>query len=1187
MPLLKLQYPDGSEQERELSRSQPLSIGRQSFNDVCVAEDGVGAMHCRISWNKTAFEVTAATASGVDVNGTSVARATLQSGDTLRIGSLDLVYLDSQAGYTDDEDSGIRFKVVEQAARAKADLPLKLVPPIPEPKSSSRADKPKRPPELPIEPPPKPVEDMSLFMGAVYTESQALPVAAFDDEDDDDDSSQRTLSRSSRSSSNDSSSKKGSPVLSVPTGRRRPGEQDIFTSPLFMGLSIGGVVLLLVTGIFWFLMAREQTSRLFAQAQSELANGQPVQAAASFEAFVKTYPRHALRRQVDRGLDQALVQKETTGAAPAWKKGLEQLQKLISNHRAESDFAELHPVLFKLSEEIAIGAAQTAESARDAQLLIVSDEARSLMERYADPTNPPTATLARIKTAKDSAENAIGKQNTFDSAMTAVETALASKQPIVALAEREKLVRRFADYANLKRVKTALQKSLDLERSVIATDETERAAETNEEESALASPALGLFHTRSRTEEVSAGRVAYAVAKDSCYAVDTVTGELVWRRVIGLDAPFFPLLAKATQPSLLLYDARRQSLLCCQPTSGKLIWRLKLDGRPRSAPLVHEGQIYLPTDDRALCRVDLDSGRLTAKVVFSQNVLGPPALSHDGGHLLMAGELAMIYALTMRPLGAAAMTFTDHAAGAITAPPLSMGKLLLLCDNDQADSTRLRVWNAEQPAAPLVELTGEHMTGARVSGSVREPAVLRGNQLVVPSSNEHLAAFSVTDEAGRAGLAPVAQYRVKGGYGGPMFVALGPDRQFWAASSAFRRFEIGADTIRMDQNSQAPGIASQPLQSVGEQFFVGRKAPFHDATTFSAVDRERMTSPWRTVVGAEPLELVAARGAGGSVAVSEAGQTVLLGPNRLKQGGFDLKAATELELPAGVKQPLRASRLHDGRIAVAASGETTHVWIVNGSGQADALFKLGNEDVVEANPVLFDDGLVVPLIGRLKLLPLGSNKKAVQDWLAPAGEQPAPHWRFLTRLDGNELIACDETGLLTRIQLRATDVPHLAGASKLQLAQPVDVAPGLRGEAFFVADASGAVKQLNARSFDIDGQRTFESPVRGVWSVGESLLVWSGDEKLHAVTPGRELPERWSLALTNRRPAGAPVEWSGRIWVACRDGLVVALEPATGVESQRIELPQTLSLGLRVIGDDLFAVACDGSLYRLLAKGQP
>jgi len=171
--------------------------------------------------------------------------------------------------------------------------------------------------------------------------------------------------------------------------------------------------------------------------------------------------------------------------------------------------------------------------------------------------------------------------------------------------------------------------------------------------------------------------------------------------------------------------------------------------------------------------------------------------------------------------------------------------------------------------------------------------------------------------------------------------------------------------------------------------------------------------------------------------------------------------------------------------------------------------------------------------------------------------------------------------------LRTTDVPHLAGATKLQLDQPVDVAPALRGEVMFVADASGTVKQLNARSFDVDGQRTFPAPVRGVWTVGESLFVWAGDDKLNAVSAGKELPERWAIPLTGHKPAGAPVEWSGRIWLACSDGLVVSLDPTTGKESRRIELPQVLSLGLRVIGDDLFAIACDGTMYRIEAKVQP
>ena len=69
MPALELHHGDGTVDTRELSRTQPLTVGKQPFNDICVTGDGVGAMHCRVLWNKTTFEVTAATPGGVEVNG--------------------------------------------------------------------------------------------------------------------------------------------------------------------------------------------------------------------------------------------------------------------------------------------------------------------------------------------------------------------------------------------------------------------------------------------------------------------------------------------------------------------------------------------------------------------------------------------------------------------------------------------------------------------------------------------------------------------------------------------------------------------------------------------------------------------------------------------------------------------------------------------------------------------------------------------------------------------------------------------------------------------------------------------------------------------------------------------------------------------------------------------------------------
>eukprot|EP00456_Euglypha_rotunda_P056119 TRINITY_DN45_c0_g1_i1.p1 TRINITY_DN45_c0_g1~~TRINITY_DN45_c0_g1_i1.p1 ORF type:complete len:1196 (+),score=243.46 TRINITY_DN45_c0_g1_i1:7991-11578(+) len=1190
MPALELHHVDGTIETRELSRTQPLTIGKQSFNDICISDEDVAAMHCRVLWNKSSFEVTAATPNGVDVNGTSVSQIRLRPGDIIRVGSLDLVYVDTTAN-PNVEDSSLVFQAIEPVVTSKS--PGK-------PRAPVHTDRTAKGKEHTAQ---RPVEDMSLFDGPVLTDSQVIAAS-------DANELNKHVPVAPGPTKVDSPSARGRPadrpVEATGRGlqtRARPGEQDILRSPLVLGMSVAGIVLVLVTGVFWFLIGREQASRLYDRAVAELNEGQYAQSIASFEQFLQQYSGHSLHRQAERGLDRALVQREISGATPAWKRGLEQLQALISHHRNQPDFSELHPQIHRYAEEISLGAARSAEATRDQDLLTVSEDAQVVLERFADANTPPAAAIARIKDARVAAVIAIGKQKFFDDSMAAVEVGLAAKKPMVALAEREKLVRAFDGFASQKRVKEALQKALDLERSVIVADDRERPAETTDVPSPVQPTSLGLFHTRTRTDESSQGTVAYVIAKDCCYAVDAVTGELVWRRPIGFDAPFFPVSVSASQAGVLLYDANIQSLVCCQPLTGKLIWRQKLDGRPRSAPLVHEGQIYLPTNDRSLCRIDIETGRLTERITFSQNIQGPPTLTLDGNHLLVPGESAMIYALSMRPLAAAAMTFTDHAAGAIQAPPLALGKLYLLCENDKSDSAALRLWDASNPKTPLVELTSKSL---RVRGQVREPPVVRGNQLVVPSTGEQLAAFSVTDDAGREGLAPIGQYRVQeddaqakkqdtdsspapetpapvAGIGGrrvPLYVALGPDRQFWTASSAFRRLEIGADAIHMDSKSVAPGVASQRLQAIGDQFYVGRKAIFNDAVTFSAVDRDRMVIPWRVVLGSQLLQIVPGRGAG-AVGLSEAGQIVILSPERLRQGGFDLKAAVELEMPPGINRPLVTSELHDGRIFLAAHGAVPQVWVISPGGQLDLSTKLGKVDAVQAGAALLDDGLVVPMPGRLKVIPTTSGRKAIQDWLVPAEGKAPPVCRFLVRLDGDELLAGFDDGRLVRVQARTTDVPHLAEAAKLQLTDPIDNPAVVRGDNVLVTDTAGNVQLLNWRTFDREGKRLFPAPIQGGWSLDSSWLVWSADGKLHQLTEGRDLPIRWSFDLKGLNIAGAPVQDGEVIWVACRDGSVLGMNSQTGAEIRRLHLPQSLTMGLKKLDDRWFAVACDGTLYQL------
>ena len=73
--------------------------------------------------------------------------------------------------------------------------------------------------------------------------------------------------------------------------------------------------------------------------------------------------------------------------------------------------------------------------------------------------------------------------------------------------------------------------------------------------------------------------------------------------------------------------------------------------RRRPAALrVHEGQVYLATDDDRLEQIDLQTGRSTARLKFSQKIVGPCAVSSSGDRLYLPGHENVLYVLTRRPL---------------------------------------------------------------------------------------------------------------------------------------------------------------------------------------------------------------------------------------------------------------------------------------------------------------------------------------------------------------------------------------------------------------------------------------------------------------------------------------------------------------------------------------------------------
>jgi pSer/pThr/pTyr-binding forkhead associated (FHA) protein len=1158
MPELEIRKITGEVERLVLTKSLPVAIGRHSMNEICIDESDVAALHCRISWNKTAFEVTAAGRDGVELNGTPVRHANLSFGDVVRIGSVDIVLVPDIAKAEEHVapliDSGeVELKPLSEDELA-ARSPASAGGPTPG-SGSSRPPKISRPSPRTTVPPPAAVDDEHGIVlgrdGSLVSASAAPPEPE----------AWRERLR----------------------GRAvRPGEQDVLRSPLVLTLGGGTAVLLLSALTLWFLIGRETVHRKFERAVSDLEGKKYSQAIEEFNTFLKEYPHHKLAPSAKASLGFAQIEQSISGATPAWQRGLTAVQDFARDNRNHPEFSGFLPRLRQYAEQIALGAAESAAAAKQRPLLAVSAEGTKLLTAYSPESKPAPKVLEKIQEAIRRAEAVILKQETLDAALADIDRALTGKQPLAAIEARRRLLDRYADLATDRAVKDRLDQTLELERQSVVRETPEPVTPAAANPSEAGSPLTLARHTRARSDLASAGTNVFAIAEGCCFAVDSVTGNPQWRRVVGLDPPFFPVPVSAEVLAVLIFDTRTRELLMLRQSSGELIWRQPLDGTASGPPLIQAGQIYLAAGKK-LCQLDLVTGRINAMLTFSQPILSPPALVESGDRLAVAGRQALLYTLGQRPLACLHVSLVGHAPGAVQAPLTKLGNYLLVAENDRQESCRLGVWDAsdEKHALRLLQTV-------RVPGEVRDAPVIRGRDLLIPSSLERISAFTVSADKEQRPLAPVASFQVEKPQGGPLHLAAGPNDEFWMVGRSLRRFKLAPDNIVPVAGELPVGICTQPLRAIEQTLYTAGQSPSSRAVSFTAADRQQMAGQWRVILGARVLELAGpASGDGPAYAATDTGDLYALSRNKLQIGGFEARPSLTLKLPESLTEPPHATRLADDRIAFFCGAPEPRLWILSAEGKVEKEFKLAAP--LQAAPVALAGGFLLPLPGKLSLAGGSVGGQPVADFLAPVGQDSAATWRLIAARNDKEFVAVTDAGRVSRFQIRAEPLPHLFQVAQRELESPVDQIPSANAERLFVATGS-TVRQIDSDTLETRAERPLSAPAsQPLWLVGPDLFVVTGREQLTCFDSEHQLQPRWQLPLSGTALAGCPLLWQDKLVVALQDGQILLVAPTDGTVLKRLPGEQPIVLGPSLLHDLVVVATIDGSLQVLnsrLEKGE-
>lgn len=966
------------------------------------------------------------------------------------------------------------------------------------------------------------------------------------------------------------------------TQDRHPSDHDPLQSPLVLGLAGVTIVLAMVGAVFYFMAGRQTTAAAFVAAKQLYDEKKYNTAIVALEKFASDHPDDlsADPARIMAGL--ARVDQEIESATPDYPSGLAQLKAFVTDRRDRPGFEEQHTAITDRAGRISTGGAELAGKIFDRSMLDISREARGLLQTFSPKDAPPEELLKQISILERTSEAQILRHETFTALTKEIDAALAGQSPMKALSLRRDLLARYPEFASDKKVTGLMASTLAAEKKVIRAEDLQQPAKTDDAAGDLPQPATAAFSARSRSDQVSVGEAVYVLAKDCLYGVDTVTGAPIWRRVVGVDPPFFPILERGT-PSLIVFDTSRQELVRVHQHTGRLMWRQPLPEPVRGQPLLDEKQLYVPVEGGTLYKLELDSGSLVGKVTFSQSVSGPAAL-RDGKHLVVVGNQEVVYTLSKNPLECVAVSYVGHPAGSVEAPLLTMGSYVLAIQNS-GESGILRVLKPDGSFAMVdTAATPAEISQRTVTGRVLDAPVIRGRDLFVPSSGERVSAFSISDDAGEPPITPGPVYQAKSQRKSAVFLSTGPERQLWMAGSALRKLQLTPKALNADDKAIASGLASQPNQHLGNLLFNARRRAWTDAVTLTQTDRDEMVSEWQAVLGARLLAWSVATGENpGIVAVSEAGNTSRATLTQVGTSGFTLPSVTRLTLSEDLTQPVLATPMADGQIAVASGDPEPKLFLVNRLGQVDRQVPLTLPTLLP--PVVMGKRIVLAPAGKLQVLRIG-GEEAVQDFSLPAGNEPPPRWRDVQAIDATTLAALTVNGALILVRQEKTPRAHLAEITRSELGAEATgrLAVGENHVAVATADHKLSVF---SRSLEPAGTRTFDGALANdVWISGRIVFVDEAGTTLHAIRPGASLDSSFTLPLGGSPVAGAPLIHNGKVVVAQQNGTIRFVDLESGQPGAMFRSPSALASGAFLLGNDLFVVTFDGSFLKIPSEGR-
>ncbi|MBY0585729.1 PQQ-binding-like beta-propeller repeat protein [bacterium] len=956
----------------------------------------------------------------------------------------------------------------------------------------------------------------------------------------------------------------------------------LYLSKPFLGI-LGGLLVLAALSVGLYFLVRERAAnQQFQQAVKDMRDKLYPETIKGFDRFIESFPD-------DPRVDQAIYLRAQSRVLPLVEAGGSSLESALAaadqwveEAGNTKEFAE-HPT--EIGDVILSLARKLAEQSRDRanpEPLALSEKAMALLARAIPADQQPTDEINRFRAVQEEARLAVTKGDTIEKTLAELDKSLADRSPARTYEQYRTLIHRYPDLRGDRRVRDRLQQAATMERELVRFDANLPPVKKG---TVPLDASPGAAVVRRASSSTNSGPIVLAQVGDILYGIDSGTGQIPWRSVVGEPSAFPPSKVPYDASLAIVYRSTDNAVVLIDMITGKERTRLEL-GSARPAPATDVrwvgNQLWMvcspgpnqPANLVVMTEWKGDQWELIGSIVFPQEIAAAPEFDTDRRAMLAVAKESTLYSVAIDRRQVEQVYSLGHEAGAISLRPILAGRFLFITETKGLDASVLRCLVIKKEDGSIAEIASQPIVGR-----LDDPPAIRAGRLFWASNRGECKVFELgaeTDPVPWTAAASLTDFDSSSSI--PTRLVLINDSEFWVLSSSAKKYRLVVEKKELQTTTSLPLVGPARRESRWElnRLITLASDPIMGGLLAQGWTDENTGPSWSTQIGWLPTAFVPAADASKVTLDSPTGPDTL-SAEEIAQGitlerSFDWDARRRME-------PTPASHLidRDEQGSVSLVGRALRRVFASGEVKkfnlpSDAGGQIGR----------LETGLLVPSItGYLYWISIEDGKERSDPFAAPYIDSSPLPLRGVCVTDVNNPSAPVWTGgknILFQIELSGQNTKLWQEKTRLTLPMETDIREIYVDGSFLWIVTPSQVTVVETAKKEVVGSVLISLQLSTARVVDGKLLAVDAEGQLVGIARQDGKP---TLSWRSTFESTIVPDWildGTQAMVALADGERIAIDIATGQPKDRRSLGRSLYQGPIRWGTNWIGLASDGSI---------